>query len=198
VTDYCTTVDVMDLMPDTEWTGKYEPLLGSLITRTSRLIDRLLGREPGAFAAGAATARLFDGSGRRELWVDEMAAAPTLVEVDETGDLSYVTWAATDYTVWPYNDTPYTRLDVDQMNGDKAAWYAFPRGVRITARWGYSLEVPEDVKQAVLIQTVRGFKRAQQAFQDVGAIIELGQLRYVQALDPDVAAIVEHYRRIAI
>jgi hypothetical protein len=188
----------MDLMVDVEWTGKYEPLLASLITRTSRLIDRLLGREPGAFAAGAATARLFDGSGRRELWVDEMAAAPTLVEVDETGDLSYVAWAGTDYSVWPYNSTPYTRLDVDQMNGSKAAWYAFPRGVRVTARWGYSLAVPDDVKQAVLIQTVRNFKRAQQAYQDVGAIMELGQLRYVQALDPDVAAIVEHYRRLTL
>lgn len=198
MTDYCTTVDVTDLMPDTQWSGKYEALLGSLITRSSRLIDRLVGREPGAFAAGEASARLFDGSGCRELWVDEMAAAPTLVEVDETGNLSYVTWAATDYTVWPYNDAPYTRLDIDQMNGNKAAWYAFPRGVRITAQWGYSLAVPEDVKMAVLIQTVRGFKRAQQAFQDVGAIVELGQLRYVQSLDPDVALMVDHYRRLTL
>ncbi len=202
--DYCTAAEVMELMPDTEWTGKYAPLLASLATRASRLIDRLVGREPGAFAVGAsaASARVFDGSGGRELWVDEMAAVPALVEVDETGDLSYVAWAASDYVAWPYNATllsrPYLRLDVDQMNGNKAAWYRFPRGVRVTARWGYSLIVPEDVRQAALVQTVRMFKRAQQAYQDVGAIVELGQLRYVQSLDPDVAMMVEHYRRLTV
>lgn len=192
----------MELMPDTEWTGKYAPLLASLITRASRQIDRFVGREPGTFAAAAAAARVFDGSGCRELWVDEMAAVPVLVEVDETGDLSYVTWAASDYVAWPYNATllsrPYLRLDVDQMNGNKTVWYPFPRGVRVTARWGYSLIVPDDVKQAALVQVARAFKRAQQAYQDVGAIMELGQLRYVQTLDPDVAVMVEHYRRVTI
>lgn len=202
MTDYCETTDITNSMPDTDWTGKYEDLLGLLITRASRLVDRVTGREEGAYKVATATARTFDGSGCREQWLDEFAAAPTLVEVDETGDFTYVTWAATDYLVWPYNAAakgqPYLRLDVDQLNGDKSVWYRFPKSVRVTAKWGYSTDVPDDILQAVTIQVVRWFKRSQQAYQDLGAIVELGQLRYVQRLDPDVALILDHYRRVTI
>lgn len=202
MTAYVTTVEIMDAMPDVEWKGSYEAFLSSLATRASRLIDRATGRAEGAFAADTDAVRYFDGSGHRTQWVDEIAAAPTAVAVDEAGNLTYTTWTATDYILWPYNAAdegrPYRRLDIDQMNGNKALWYAFPKGVKITAKWGYSTTPPDDIKQAVIIQAVRWFKRAQQAYQDVGAIIELGQLRYVKQLDPDVAFIVEHYRRVTI
>lgn len=202
MTAYLTTADLMNEMPDVEWSGKYEPLLETLILRASRLIDRVTGREAGAYQVATATARYFDGSGCAFQWVDEMAAAPTAVEVDETGGLSYTAWVSTDYRVWPYNAAlagrPYLRLDVDQLNGNHALFYRFPRSVKVTARWGYSTAVPADVQQAVIVQTVRWFKRGQQAFQDAGAIFELGQLRYVKQLDPDVALIVEHLRRVTI
>lgn len=203
MTAYLTTAELMDEMPDVEWSGRYEPLLEKLILRASRLIDRITGREEGAYKVSSATVRYFDGSGQAFQWVDEMAEAPTAVAVSDTGSLtSYTSWAATDYMPWPYNAAaqgrPYIRLDVDQLNGDHALFYAFPKSVKVTAKWGYSTAVPEDVQQAVIIQAVRSFKRAQQAFQDAGAIFELGQLRYVKQLDPDVALIVEHYRRVTI
>ena len=203
MTDYISVEEVMAEMPDTDWSGKYRDVLAGLVTRASRAIDRLTGREPGAYQVATATVRYFDGSGGVCLWVDEMAAVPTAVAVSEDGSVTtYTDWAATDYTVWPYNAAakglPYLRLDVDQLNGSHALFYRFPKSVKVTARWGYSTAVPGDVQQAALVQTVRWFKRAQQAFQDAGAIFDLGQLRYVKQVDPDVAAIVEHYRRVAI
>lgn len=202
MTDYLDVTDVMAEMPDVDWSGKYRETLAALVTRASRMIDVLTGREPGAYAVETATIRYFDGSGCREQWLDEMAAAPTAVAVDETGGLSYTAWASTDYAVWPYNalatGKPLKRLDIDLMNGDKAVWYKFPRSVKVTAKWGYSTTPPGEVYQATLIQSMRWFKRAQQAFQDTGAIVDLGQLRYVQALDPDIATIVTHLRRVTI
>jgi hypothetical protein len=122
--------------------------------------------------------------------------------VDEVGDFTYTAWASTDYLLWPYNAAamgrPYTRLDIDQLNGDKVLWYRFPKSVKITARWGYSTTVPEDIKQAVVIQVIRWFKRSQQSYQDAGAIVDLGQLRYVKQLDPDVQLIISHYMRTAV
>ena len=195
---YVTAGDVQTMLADTDWTAAYTELLDLLGERASRLIDRATGREAGAYqAAVTPAARLFDGTGGVEQWVDEMAAAPTLVEVDEGGLYTYTTWAAGDYTVWPYNETPYRRLDI-LRTGDHARWPSYSRSVRVTARWGYSITPPADIAQAATIQTVRYFKRAQQAFQDTGAIIDLGQLRYVKELDPDVALIVAHYRRLAI
>lgn len=202
MTSYVTADEVRAQMPDVEWSVAYHATLTALITRASRLIDRATGREDGAYASDTATVRYFDGSGQREQWLPEMAAAPTAVAVDEGGAGMYTTWASTDYFTWPYNAAdegkPYVRLDVDQLNGDKSHWYRFPRSVKVTAKWGYSTAAPDDVKQAVIIQVIRYFKRAQQAYQDTGAIVELGQLRYVNKLDPDVALLVDHYRRVAI
>ena len=53
---------------------------------------------------------------------------------------------------------------------------------------------PDEIKQATIIQAMRWFKRGQQAFSDTGAVLELGQLRYTQKLDPDVALILESPR----
>ena len=51
-------------------------------------------------------------------------------------------------------------------------------------------------RMATIIQASRWFKRGQQAFQDTGAVVELGQLRYTQKLDPDVAALLGFLRRV--
>lgn len=203
MTDYLDSTQLMNELPDVDWSGQYEPLLSAMITRVSRLIDKATGREEGAYKAGTAAARYFDGSGGRMMWVDEMAAAPTEVAVSEDGALTYTAWAATDYMLWPYNalvkGRPYVRLDVDQLNGSHALWYAFPKSVRVTAKWGYSTAVPEDLTQAIVTQCVRWFKRSQQAYQDLGGAPEVGQIRFwTRQLDPDVLLICDNYRRVII
>lgn len=203
MTAYLTTVELMDEMPDVTWDSTYEPLLENIILRVSRMIDRATGREEGAYAVSTATARYFDGSGGRFLWVDEMAAAPSEVAVSEDGALTYTAWASTDYMPWPYNalskGRPYVRLDVDQLNGNHALFYAFPKSVKITGKWGYSTAVPEVITEAVVMQSVRWFKRAQQAFQDVGGAPEVGQARYwSRQLDPEVQIIIDHFKRVTV
>lgn len=190
--DYCTVADIKEVLPNVSYGTGYDAVFGSLITRASRMIDRVTRREPGAYATGTAgTSRYYTGSGKVDLWVDEMAAAPSVVAVDEVGDHTYTTWGSGDYMVWPYNTTPYTKLEVDTINGSKAVWYKFPKSVRITAPFGFSVSVPDDIKQAVVITAVRAFQRGKQGYEDVGAIAELGQLRYVKQLDPEVQAIIE-------
>jgi hypothetical protein len=190
---YADAAAIKAVMPDVPWGTSYNTILGVLATRVSRMIDKACIRQPGEFATGTAgSVRYFDGSGNACLWVDEMAGVPSLVEVAEVGDLTnYTAWASNDYMVWPYNNPPYTRLDIDLMRGVKALWTRYPRSVKITAPWGFSTTVPEDLEQAVITQVVRWFKRGQQGFSDVGAIAELGQLRYVQKLDPDVEMILD-------
>lgn len=107
-----------------------------------------------------------------------------------------------------FNSLPYDSLLVDP-NGDESwfvsgrdwerrIWRTGRRGsrllgsvptVRITARWGYAIEVPEDVAEACVMQAARWYKRLQGAMADSLASTDLGQLMYVQKLDPDVAGI---------
>jgi len=205
--DYVTLSEVKAAMPDTQWTIAYDTILAAAITRASRDIDLFTQRGDNEFAASADATRYFDGSGNTDLWIGELAAVPTSVAVAEGGDVdssagtggTYTTWAASDFLAWPYNAAlrgrPFLRLDVDMLNGSKAHWFTYPKCVKIVGKFGYSTAAPEPIKKATIIQAIRHFKRGQQAYMDTGAIVELGQLTYTQALDPEVANIVQHYTR---
>ena len=106
-----------------------------------------------------------------------------------------------------YNRLPYTLLFVDP-NGDQSwftgetpemrkrgrarrgidLWARVPT-VQVTAKWGYSVTVPDDITEACIMQTARWYKRLQGAMADSLASADLGGLLYVQQLDPDIAGI---------
>jgi hypothetical protein len=210
--DYTTNTEIKAVMPDTNWSTTYDALLTTIITRASRAIDLFTGREPGAFSVNANTTRYYDGSGNKILWVDELAELPSTVAVAETGVVdnasgtggTYTVYSTSDYFPWPYNALaerkPFLKLELDQLNGSKYSWYKFPRSVKITGKFGYTTttSLPPEIVQTTIIQAIRWFKRGQQAYQDVGAIVELGQLRYVQALDPDIKEMIMHLRKVTI
>ncbi len=199
INDYCTIAEVKAAIPDETWGSKYDVILPTLAKSASRLIDRHMGKKPGAFYVDADVTCYFDGSGTSELKIGELAAAPTSVAVSETGSLTaYTTWLATDYILYPLNaldaGRPYTKLVIDKLNGSKVVWYAYRKAVKIVGKFGFSTTVPDDLKQVAIIQTFRWWKRGQQAFQDTGAITELGQLTYTKALDPDLVALLPKLR----
>lgn len=225
--DYCTVTEVQASLPDiTTWTAQYNTFISRLITAASRLVDRKTNREPGAYAASTNTVRVFDGldwSGYgstrmyghdqtlafeaagspityRSLKIDEIAGAPTLVEMSPDG-ITYTALVANDYYMWPYNalalGQPYTRIDLNLVNGGYQFWYSWPRAVRVTGPFGYSASVPDDVKQVVIIQIARWFKRGQQMYQDMAVVTDSVQAVYTK-MDNDLAELVAERRRILI
>ena len=201
--DYCTAAEVKAAMPDGNWGADYDALLALLAARASRAIDRYTKREPGAYAVAADTTRYFTAEDPIELYIGELAAAPTTVSIAEAGDLTDLTaLASADYILEPYNalaeGLPYNFIRLDVLNGDWAYWPGFQKSVVIVGKFGYSATVQDDVKQASIIQCARWFKRGQQGFQDTGAITELGQLTYVKNIDPDVMLMVDFLRKVTI
>lgn len=201
--DYCTAAEVKIAMPDGNWEASYDALIALLAARASRAIDRYTKREPGAYYVNADTTRYFTAGSDIELQIGEMAAAPTSVSIAEAGDLTDLTaLVATDYFMEPYNalaeGLPYNFIRLDSLNGDWHYWPTFQKSVVIVGKFGYAAAVPDDVKQATIIQCARNFKRGQQGFQDTGAVAELGQLKYVKLLDPDVQLMVDYLRKVTI
>jgi hypothetical protein len=190
--NYIGVANIKDALPDTDWGGDYDNLLKILVEASSRQIDTHLGLEPGAFLVDSDEVRYFTGSGTTQQWVDALAATPTTVEMDLVGDqVTYTAISSGDYTLWPRNAAllgqPYYRLDIVRLGSPTYyTWRRFPDSIKITGKFGWSIAVPAYVQQVTTIQAVRWFKRAQQAFQDVGAIRELGQLQYVKGIDPDL------------
>lgn len=205
IANYCDIADVKATLPDTDWGTAYDALLARLVTAASRAIDRFTRRPDGAYAVETDTVRYLDGDGTARLWVGELAQPPTSVAMafgGLVGAADYVTLATTDYRVWPGEAVdegrPILRLDLDTLNGQYTVWEPYPRSVRVEGRFGYSVEPPAEIEHATIVQAARYFKRASQAYQDTGAVIELGQLRYVKQLDPDLVLLIQHYRRTVV
>lgn len=199
VNDYCIVADVKEAMPDGNWGSSYDTLIDGLIARASRLFDKVAGKNPGAFYVSVDTTRYFEGSNTTLQKIADLAAQPTSVSVSETGSITtYTLWASTDYILMPYDapdlGRPYTELLIDTLNGSKAVWYKYPKSVKIVGKFGYAVAVPDLVKEATIMQTAKWLKRGQQAFQDTGAIVELGRLTYTKKLDPEVALIAQKFR----
>lgn len=208
---YATIAQVKEHLPDSGITTDYDAILTALVTRASRAIDRFTKRHPDAYAVASATTRYFDGSGSKELWVDEMASAPSSVSVAEGGIVDdssgsggdYTPWASSDFLIYPYNASdlsiPYTTLIVDSYNGTKSTWYKYHKAVKITASWGYSVagSTPEDIVEACITQSAHWFKRGQQGFAGESAQIVLGRLKYT-VLEGSVIALIEPFVRGAL
>lgn len=203
--DYITATDIKNGMPDTTWGASYDTFFGTLATAASRAVDLFLGVEPGAYKVTADEIRYFTGSGTTRQWIDPFVAAPTEVAMDLVGDrATYTVVTSTDYSFWPTNAAqlgqPYRRLDMKILSSPTYyIWYPYTDGIKVTAKFGQTAAVPADITRACLTQATRWFKRAQQGYDDTGAIVALGQLRYLQKLDPDIEAILAvHPGAIAI
>jgi hypothetical protein len=208
VNDYCTLPEMKAALPNLTAElsdGSKDALLTRLITGSSRAIDRFTEREPGAFFVTTDDTRYFNGppstgSDLDKLWVDPIADVPTTVNVSADGSpTGYVLWAATDYTPWPYSaksyGKPYMRLDLNIKYGAHQFWPDVMRAVKVVGPFGYSKTVPDDVKQVIIMQVGRWYKRAQQAYQDKVEIMTGGNsFVYVERLDRDIEKTIAHLK----
>lgn len=209
MTDYIAASDFKAALPSEDWTEQYDPLIGNLVTRASRLFDEKTGYPENAFALTSddATTMYFDGSGHTELDIYPMPIAPTSLSVAEGGVVdghdgtggTYTAWSDSDFMLAPYNavqmKVPYEQIIIDPYNSGKSYFTKGRRTVKVVSEFGYSETVPEAVKEACLIMAIRSFRRIQQGYQDTGGIIELGKLTYTKGSDPRVDDIIKMYKR---
>ena len=176
---------------------KYDSILATLATRASRYIDAIFNKPADAFLASTSSARLFNGNNKTVIHIDE-AVSVSSVEVSFDG-LVFTAFQAGTYNLMPYNLPPYWGIQTAFNN----AFGYFPKGnanVRVTAIWGFSTAVPDLIKQATIIQTVRWWKRGQSAYGDAFSNQLTGGLEFVKGIDPDVKIMMQsgNFSRLAL
>lgn len=174
-----------------------DKLLNQAIAAAQGSIDRRVSR---TFTQDdSATARTYrtrsrvvrDEDGER-LIVDDIGSTENLVV--EGGDGSV--WDeldASEYELEP--DNALTRgYPITGIRRVNRLWRSYRRA-RITAVWGWP-QVPEDIKEATLIQAMRLYRRKDSP-EGVAGSAEWGLIR-LPHLDPDVRALVEPYRHVGV
>lgn len=160
------------------------------IGAASRQIDRHTER---VFYKTESETRQYESNCPNLLVVDDLLEL-TGLETDTDGDLQYEDiWGETDWYLTRENpSTPYTSIATTPLG-----LYTFPRGkkaIQVTGDWGWEAP-PDEVVQATLLLALRLFQRKDAPFGIVGSG-ELGQMRAVVSMDPDVKSLLAPYRRL--
>ena len=186
------TADVLD-----------DDLIDNCAGAASRLIDGSCNRK--FWAVGSATARVFQAEDSFFCSIDDISGTALTLQTSTNADGVFdTTWTPTDWQLEPLNgdlDGITWAYDKIRAVGD----YLFPTVnanygsqalVKVTAIFGWPA-IPEPVTQATIIQASRIFKRYDSPL-GVAGFGDMGAIRVSRALDPDVAQLVEPYRRMRL
>jgi hypothetical protein len=173
-----------------------DTLLEMARVSASDLIDGYTGR---TFTTSGTVTRVFAPADDYVLQTDDLAGTAVTITSSTGADGVFdVTWKTTDYQLEPLNGVsngqavPFTRIRAIQD-------YLWPTAggeatVRVRGVYGFP-SIPIVITQATVLQSSRIFTRLQSPL-GVAGFGEAGVVKVTRALDPDVAALVEPYRRI--
>lgn len=126
--------------------SEFDDQIEAWIESVEHFIDRVTGRN--FLADETETERLYDGSGKSELLIDDCIGIEKLTidgtEIPATGGLN-----AKNYYLYPANTPRKYKIKL-------AGGYFTPgnQNVAVEAKWGYSVAVPADIKLVATILTV--------------------------------------------
>jgi hypothetical protein len=179
-----------------------DDLIDNCVGAASRLIDGYCNRR---FWSNGTATRVYQAEDSFYCSIDDIAGTAITLKTSSFADGNFdVTWSASDYQLEPLNgnlDGLTWSYDKIRAVGD----YLFPTVnanygeqalVQVTAVFGWPA-VPEPVTQATIIQASRIFKRYDSPL-GVAGFGDLGAIRVSRYLDPDMAQLVEPYRRMRI
>lgn len=180
-----------------------DDLIDNCVGAASRLIDGYCNRR--FWQTGTAQARVYQAEDSFYCSIDDIAGTAITLKTSSFADGNFdVTWKASDYQLEPLNGNldgltwSYDKIRAvgDYLFPTLNANYGEQALVQVTAVFGWP-SVPEPVTQATIIQASRIFKRYDSPL-GVAGFGDLGAIRVSRYLDPDMAQLVEPYRRMRI
>jgi hypothetical protein len=185
--ELATAKQMLDIESDSS-----DDALALAINAASRQIDGHTGR---IFYSVGVQTRYYTAQSPRRLDVDDFGTIQA-IGTDEDGDLSYeYSWSVTDYQpILAEFGFPSNAIEVLPTGR-----YTFPMGtnaVAVSADFGWSAP-PDDIRFACLLLATRLFKRKDAPFGVIGGG-ELGQIRAITKIDPDVKELLRKYRKVGM
>ena len=191
---YCTLTQVKAGLRITDSVD--DTLLEMAVESASRAIDSYCNRV--FYSTGTAVVRYYSPVDSYLCDIDDLVSLTSLyTNSDETQSSYNIQWTAEDRQLEPLNGladgqpTPFTRIRAigdytfQTLNGEAS--------VKVTGVFGYSA-VPIAITQATVIQASRIYKRLDSPLGIISG--ELGTMRVGTRLDPDVAQLVDGFRKV--
>ena len=191
---YCTLAQVKAGLRITDSVD--DTLLEMAVESASRAIDSYCNRV--FYSTGTPVVRYYSPQDSYLCDIDDLVSLTSLfTNSDETQSSYDIQWTSEDRQLEPLNGladgqpTPFTRIRAigeytfQTLNGEAS--------VKVTGVFGYSA-VPIAITQATVIQASRIYKRLDSPLGIISG--ELGTMRVGTRLDPDVAQLVDGFRKV--
>ena len=191
---YCTLAQVKAGLRITDAVD--DTLLEMAVESASRAIDSYCNRV--FYSTGTAVVRYYSPQDSYLCDIDDLVSLTSLyTNSDETQSSYNIQWTSEDRQLEPLNGladgqpTPFTRIRAigeytfQTLNGEAS--------VKVTGVFGFSA-VPIAITQATVIQASRIYKRLDSPLGIISG--ELGTMRVGTRLDPDVAQLVDGFRKV--
>ena len=191
---YCTLAQVKAGLRITDSVD--DTLLEMAVESASRAIDSYCNRV--FYSTGNAVVRYYSPQDSYLCDIDDLVSLTSLyTNSDETQSSYNIQWTSEDRQLEPLNGladgqpTPFTRIRAigeytfQTLNGEAS--------VKVTGVFGYSA-VPIAITQATVILASRIYKRLDSPLGIISG--ELGTMRVGTRLDPDVAQLVDGFRKV--
>ena len=187
---YATKEEVKAFMEIT--TLEKDDILDAMLSGVENFIDNHTQR---SFVAGsAAEVRYFAVTdGGDEFDLDDMISIANLY-FSEASDDVWTALAATDYWLMPHNKYPKTWLKLNP-NGDWSEFPVGPRTVKVSGRWGYSVNVPQDIKDIAIALTSRMFRSKDAGMSEGVGMAVIGEYKIGQYMDAKLTSMLAPYRK---
>jgi hypothetical protein len=149
VAEYKTWIAVRGLAGSVGTDSSDDTAIEVLIEGASRYIDRESGRK--FYADSVDVTRYYKAVDSQCVYIDDLSAAPTSLNVDLDNTGTYTLMASTNYDLLPDNalatGQPYNYVYIKTYS---SAYFPIQRkGVQIIGKWGFP-SVPTDIKEACL------------------------------------------------
>lgn len=170
--------------------------LDDMILSVQEYIEKYTGRN---FKADtSASTRLYNGSGNQFLSIDDCIEITKVERGNNQYGDSYTEIDSSDYLTLPINNSqrgvPINEVHLKYLN-----WYRGLKNNRITAKWGYSENVPEDIKQAATILVANIFEGSSSAGNVTSERIGDYTVKFdSEKKQKQVYQILDHYKKLQI
>jgi hypothetical protein len=168
--------------------GPQPGLFGEAHLEPEDALISVLNRVQSVLAVPSKRTFMADASAWKILFIDDCVQVTQAVLYGPGGTVKYLT-EGVDYLGWPMNSVPLEGLF---SLGDN--WPDLPYRVEVEGVWGYATSVPEDVREATIIEVIRSYLSDQAGNDDRLGMTPYGSVVTTKAFTSKVWQLVNDYQ----
>ena len=173
-------------------TGPQPNFVGEAYLEPEDALVSVLNRVQSVVSVPSSRIAMTDATNWRLLFIDDCVSVSQVTVHGQNGVLRSLS-EGTDYLTWPFSAVPVEGLMLINPTFG-GSWPDLPSYIEVEATWGYATSVPEDVREAAIIEVIRSYLSDQAGNDDRLGMTPFGSVVTSKAFTSKVWQLVNDYQ----